>query len=227
VAQVGLQVPGSDGLTGAAVIGYQQASGGVPAPPDKGQAYADRVLSRDGVEVGQTVQVGPQRLPLQVIGFVDDASFQQQGGLWTSAATWREVATSVRPDSPLADGAFQALSVTVVPGYDPAGVAQNIDHATGGTTQTLTREQAILAIPGLKEQNSTFSSIIYVTLFVAGIVVALFFALLTLERSGMYAVFGHRHRRQIRVITQAVAIAVLSFLLQARPRCPPCCSSAG
>ena len=42
------------------------------------------------------------------------------------------------------------------------------------------------ALPGIKEQNSTFSAIIYVTLFVAGLVVALFFALLTLERIGLY-----------------------------------------
>lgn len=218
VSQVGMQVPGRDDLIGAAVIGYQEAGTGIPAPPaTKGEAYADRALSRSGVEVGQTVGVGPQRLPLRIIGFVDDASFQQQGGLWVSAETWREVSTSVRPDAPLSDGTFQALSVSVAPGFDVAGTAQNIDHVTGGATRTITRDAALQAIPGLKEQNSTFSSIIFVTLFVAGIVVALFFALLTLERTRMYAVFkaigGSSRQIFTSVVTQAAAIAVVAFLL--------------
>ena len=47
---------------------------------------------------------------------------------------------------------------------------------------------AVLALPGVKAQKSTFNQIVYVTFIVAGIVIALFFALLTLEKRTQLAI---------------------------------------
>ena len=44
-----------------------------------------------------------------------------------------------------------------------------------------------LAIPGVEQQKSTLNSIIYTTLAVAGLVVALFFALIVLEKRELFA----------------------------------------
>ena len=119
----------------------------------------------------------------------------------------------------LAPGTFQVLTVSTAAGADPTRVAAAIDAATGGATQTVTRSEAVDSLPGLKQQRSTFNAIIYTTFFVAALVVALFFALLTLERIGMYAVFKAigASSRQIftQVVLQAVVIAVISFVLGA------------
>ena len=112
------------------------------------------------------------------------------------------------PCSP--EGTFQALAVGVEPGADPEAVAAAVDEATG-STETVTREEAVLALPGVKEQSSTLSAIINTTFLVVGIVVALFFALVTLERSALYAVLkaiGASSRQLLAgVVVQAVVVA--------------------
>ena len=219
VALVGAEVPGESELADAAVVGYEQVTGDIPAPPGPGEAYADRSLERSGVVIGDRIGLGPTRYPVTVEGWVDDANFLLQGGLWVEPGTWREVLGASRPDSVLPDGTFQALVVTTDPGADPTAVAAAIDATTGGSTDTLTRDDAVLALPGIKEQNSTFTSIISTTLFVAGLVIALFFALLTLERVGMYAVLkaigGSTAQIFAGVVTQAVVVAAVSFAVGA------------
>jgi putative ABC transport system permease protein len=119
---------------------------------------------------------------------VSDTSYLLQGGLWVAPPTWRAVLAASRPDATLPPGTFQALSVTTRSGVDPATVAGAIDRATAGSTHTLTTAAAISALPGVESQRTTFRAIIGVTLLVAGVVVALFFALLTLERTALYGV---------------------------------------
>lgn len=219
VALVGGTVPGETDLADVSVVGYEQPTGDVPAPPAPGEGWADRSLERAGVAVGDELGLGPARVPVRVAGWIEDANYLLQGGLWVEPGTWRTVLASARPDATLPEGTFQALALTVEPGADPKTVATAVDDATGGATDTLTREEAVLALPGIREQNSTFASIIFVTVFVAGLVIALFFALLTLERTGMYAVLKAigASTPQIfsGVVVQAVVVAVISFVFGA------------
>ncbi len=213
-ALLGVTVPGRSDVADGAVVGYQLSSASLPAPPDPGTAYADRQLRDDGVSVGDRVLVGPAEVPLEVVGFVDDTNYLQQGGLWVEPGTWRSVLSANRPDAVVGDGEFQALVVRVAAGADVNRVLAAIDQATG-STETLTESEAIAAIPGVTEQSATFTAVIGVTVFVAGLVIALFFALLTLERLGLYAVlkaFGGSSASLVAgVVLQAVAVAVGAF----------------
>ena len=71
---------------------------------------------------------------------------------------------------------------------NPDEVAAAIDEATGDATETLTIADAVEALPGVSQQRSTFNQIIGVTVIVAVVVVALFFALITVERIGLYGI---------------------------------------
>jgi putative ABC transport system permease protein len=62
-----------------------------------------------------------------------------------------------------------------------------IDREVPSVT-ALTIDEAIARLPGVSQQQSVFGAIIGVTFAVAGIVVALFFALLTIERVGLLGV---------------------------------------
>ena len=154
---------------------------------------------------------------MSVVGWVSDTDFLLQGGLWGTIDTWREVLSSARPDQVLAPGTYQVLTVSTAAGADPARVAAAIDAATGGKTQTVARSFAVDSLPGITQQRSTFTAIIDTTLFVAALVVALFFVLLTIERVGMYAVFkavGASSGQLFgQVVLQAVMIAAVSFVL--------------
>ncbi len=221
VTQLGARIPGNGprDLADVALFGYQQAPDGVPAPPADGEVWADSILKDDGVKQGQTLQLGPERSEVKVVGFVDDVSYSGAGSLWANPATWREVQNANRPASSVAPGVFQALLVRT--SGDSSAVAAAIDRATadnsgantpGGATETVSLATASDAIGGVKQQRSVFNQIIGVTLVIAAVVVALFFALLTVERVGLYGVLkaiGARSRTLFAgVVAQATVVAL-------------------
>ena len=175
-------------LVPVVLFGYEGASQGLPEPPTKpGEAWADDTLEAEGVEQGDVIRIGPSRSPVEVIGFVDDTRYAGQGALWASLATWRQVQNENRPDARVAPGISQAIVVQATQA-DAADLATRIDEATGGTTSSLTEDEAINALPGVAAQESVFNQIIGLTVLIAIIVVALFFALITVERIGLYGV---------------------------------------
>jgi len=191
VIQLGARIPGKGprDLADTALFGYELAPTGVPeTPPALGQAYADETLKSKGVEQGMEILVGPYRAPVTIVGFVSDTGYLGQGSLWASPATWRQVATTNKSVSTLPDGEFESLVVRGDGTIGAGDLAAAIDTAGAGATKTLTISEAADAIPGVKEQRSTFAQIIGVTVAIAIVVVALFFALLTVERTGLYGV---------------------------------------
>lgn len=216
LALLGVEITGADEVADGAVIGYELPSGELPEPPAPGEAWADRQLADEGVSEGDEVRVGPAGVPLTVVGFVEDTNYLQQGALWVEPDTWRRVLAENRPDAVVADGSFQALVVRYATGAEAAAVADRIDEATGAT-ETLDEAAAIEAIPGIVEQNATFTAVIGVTVFIAALVIALFFALLTIERTGLYAVLkavgGSSRTLVAGVVIQSVVVATGAFLL--------------
>jgi putative ABC transport system permease protein len=202
-------------LIATAVIGYELAPNGLPTdPPADGQAIADDSIRDDGVEQGDVLLLGPARTPIEVVGFVSDTQYTGQATLWTSLDTWRSVTAANRPAQAFGEDAVQAV-VAVVDDPDTAPAA--IDEATGGATATLSIDAAIDALPGVSQQRTTFNQIIGVTAIVALIVVALFFTLITLERTGLYGVLkaigASSGRLFMGVAAQAAVLAVVSSLL--------------
>jgi putative ABC transport system permease protein len=217
LAQLGARVPGNDprDLASVALFGYEIQPDGVPAPPADGTAYADDVLEADGIEVGMTIELGPARTPIEIVGFVSDTSYSGQGSLWASPDTWRDVLRANRPDAQVGDDVFQAL---IVQG-DVPDLPAAIDEATEGATESFTVDGAIAAIPGVEQQQTTFNQIIGVTVAIALVVIALFFALLTVERTSLYGVLkalGARSGSIFRgLVTQAVVVTLIATTIAA------------
>ena len=214
ITLVGTKVPNRTELIDTAVIGYEQATNGGPAPPLAGQAYADRRLAAFGVRVGQTLAVGRGAVPVTVVGWLDDSNYLLQGALWVEPSTWRDVQNTSRPDQPVEPGTFNVLAVSGT--GPPARLARGIDVATDGQTKSLTKSEAVLSSPGTRQQKSTFNGIIGVTFLVVALVVALFFVLLTIERSALYGVLkaigAPTGRLAMGVLLQAVTIAAIAFV---------------
>ncbi|MDH3754671.1 MAG: ABC transporter permease [Acidimicrobiia bacterium] len=215
---LGVAIPGEREIADGAVAGYELASGALPAPPSPGQAYADRRLEKFGARLGQTVLVGPAEVPLELIGWVEDTNYLLQNGLWVEPDTWRSVQTTNRPDAPVGAGEFQTFIVRSTGTIETDELIARIDSATG-RTETLSENDAVFAVPGITEQNATFTAVIGVTIFVTGLVVALFFALLTIERQGLYALLkaigGSSRTLVAGVVVQSLAVALGAYLLGA------------
>jgi putative ABC transport system permease protein len=209
---LGAQVPGEKDLADVAVAGYETPPKGVPAPPADGEGIADSRLEDAGASKGDTILVGSAQTPVTIIGFVDDTSYLLQSTVWVNLDTWHEVQNANRPDAALAPDVVQALVVSGT-GDLPA----SIDTATAGATKTLSLDESVLALPGVKQQRDTFNQIIYSTLVVVLAVVGLFFSLLTLERLGLYGVLkaiGASTRRLFAgVVLQAVIVALIAFVV--------------
>ena len=216
VAQLPVRAPGQVEPDDAAVFGYEAANQQVPAPPPTGQAYVDRAFEDSAIEVGDTLQLGPQRTPITIAGWVQDTAFSLQGGIWMDPQTWSRVIEANVPAAVLAPGGSQAILVTTAAGQEAQTVADRIARQVSSVT-ALTKEDAILGIPGVRDQRSIFTAIITVTFVVAGLVVALFFALLTLERVGLFGVLkaiGTTSRTLAAGLSlQAVLIALAAFVL--------------
>ncbi|MEY4229168.1 MAG: hypothetical protein RLZZ362_17, partial [Actinomycetota bacterium] len=82
-----------------------------------------------------------------VDGWVEDVSYLLQGGLWVDLPTWRAVQNANRPDAFVPDDVVQVLVV-----QGSGDLPSTIDAATGGATSTLTRDGAVDALPGVREQ---------------------------------------------------------------------------
>jgi putative ABC transport system permease protein len=207
-------------LVPVVLFGYELAPRGLPdEPPADNEVWADGSLRSEDVEEGTTIRLGPARTEVTVIGFVDDAQYSGQGTLWGSLATWREVVGANRPAEAADDDVVQALVVRDDPDRGGGDLAAAIDAATGDATRTLTIAGAIEALPGVSQQRSTFNQIIGVTILIAVVVVALFFALLTVERVGLYgvlkAVGASSGTLFAGVVTQAVVVALVASLVGA------------
>lgn len=212
--------PGDDpetrDLISTALLGYELAPRALPDdPPAEGEVIADTTLEAEGIEEGDTLLLGPARSEVKVVGFVDDTGYAGQTSLWGSLDTWRSVTSANRPDRTFGDDGVAALVVRV--DGDASQVGDRIDEATDGATATLTIDEAIEALPGVAQQRSTFNQIIGVTAVIALVVVGLFFALITVERTSLYGIlkaigassstlFGG-------VLLQAVVLALLASAL--------------
>lgn len=219
VAQLGARVPGAAerDLADVALFGYELPPEGVPETPPDGAGYAAESLRSDGIEEGMTIELGPRRTPVRIDGFVDDLQYSGQGAVFVAPGTWREALNANRPGAGVGEGVFQSLVVVADPGSDGDELAADIDEATGGATSSLTVEAAADAIPGVDQQRSVFNQIIGVTVLIAVVVVALFFALLTVERTAMYGVLKAVGARSSSLfaglVVQAVVVTAVAALI--------------
>jgi putative ABC transport system permease protein len=114
-----------------------------------------------------------------------------------------------RPDAVLADGVFQSLAVRG--STTDQDLATTIDALEIGV-DAFTIDEAVEAIPGVSEQRGTFNQILGVTVVIALVVIALFFALITVERTSLYGVLKAIGARSstifVGLVTQAVVLTL-------------------
>jgi putative ABC transport system permease protein len=212
---------------GLALLASEQPLG--PIIPGPGEAIVSSTLRGvRGIEEGQTLLVGPFRVPVTIIGFTSNTDLWLLGGVVVDKTTWLEAfgQSASGPGTGEGDGegsqptgsqtGSQALFVKVAQGADMEQVADAIDQVTDGATETFTRSGAVRAVPGVRVQATIFGYIKAVTLAVALVVVGLFLSFLTLERTPLFAVLkavGASSRQLFTgVVSQALIITLVAVL---------------
>lgn len=222
VAAVGaLGLVGSTATAGGGEIvdivlfGYDLATGVIPSPPADGGAIVDRALAdRHDVAVGDRLLLGPTSEPVVVAGIVGDLS-QGSPTVWVSTRRWREILRSGNPAALPPEGVSQALVIEPSAGVRIGELAQRLGRSEG--IDVVTSAEAIDALPVVQQQSSTFEGIIGVTFVVTLLVVALFFALITLERVDLYAVLkalgASSSGLMVGISAQAVVVSLVALVL--------------
>jgi putative ABC transport system permease protein len=202
-------------LRDVVLVGYDVATDRLPAPPPGGGAVVDRALADVlPFEGGDVLEVGPAATPVEVTAIVDDLT-QGAPTIWVAGDAWREVAATGPAVGPIAAGGAQALVVVPADGADRAALIGRIADAGLGV-EAITSAEAVLALPVVQQQSSTFQGIIGVTFAVTLLVVALFFALITLERTALYAVLkalGARTRDLLLGVSAQAAVTAVAAVV--------------
>jgi putative ABC transport system permease protein len=180
----------------AAVIGHIPGRAGEPTKlidgrrPEAGEpgvVLADASLEAEGISLGDTLTIVGASQSLSVVGFVEDSRYLLAHSLWVPLETWEALRIEVRPETARLGAFVQAFPILVEEGADVERVAGEIDTVMGAT-ETVTTDEAALSLPGVEQQESTFTAIIAASFVVVALVIALFFALVTLEKRGQLAI---------------------------------------
>ena len=157
----------------------QVVEGRLPGPDAPDGVAVDKALADAGLGLGTTLDVGG--VTRTVVGVVADAQYQGLPTAWLSLEAYGEMRAAVRPE--LAGQPVQASTFGLILAD---GVTADEVPAPAGIV-IASNEETYLSIPGVREQKSSLNAIIYASLAVGGLVVALFFALVVLEKRELFA----------------------------------------
>ena len=194
----------------------QFVDGRRPSMGERGVGIADISIQESGVSLGDSVTLTDSTQPIEIVGFVENAQYLLAATVWVPLETWQDLRLEVRPETGGRGPVVQAIPLLVESDETVADVAAALDVALG-TTETVSKDEAVLSLPGVDQQQSTFSAIIVVSFVVVGIVIALFFALITLEKRGQFAILkaiGSPNRLLLQgVLLQALIATVAGYAL--------------
>ncbi len=153
--------------------------GALPSPERPDGVAVDSTLADQGLGVGSSLTVGGVSVP--VVGIVDDAGYQGLPTAWLALDTYDQMRAAVRPESAGLEPTAAVFGLGLAEGVS----AEQVSPPPGMSIESNT--DTYLSIPGIQEQRSSLNAIIYASLAVAGLVVALFFALVVLEKRELFA----------------------------------------
>ncbi len=213
--QIGSTASTGDGeLLDIVLFGYDLATEVIPEPPRDGAVIDAALTEGRDVRVGDILSIGANAEPVLVVAIVDDLS-QGSPTVWIANDRWRTVVETSKPTALPPVGSSQALVVEPDEGIAAADLAPELNRIEG--ISAVTPAAAIESLPVVQQQSTAFEGIIAMTYVVTLLVVALFFALLTLERVGLYAVLkalgAGTKDLMAGVSAQAIGISVLAVVV--------------
>ncbi len=196
------------------LFGYDLQTDVIPAPFTDGAVVDEALADRNDVAVGDTLLIGATAEPVMVAAIVEDLSLGSPT-VWISTTRWRQIISVGNPAALPPEGINQALIIEPSSGVAVEDLATELSAIDGIAAVTAT--EAVDSLPVVQQQSSTFEGIIGVTFVVTLLVVALFFALITLERVGLYAVLkalgAGTKDLMAGISAQAVCVSVVALLL--------------
>lgn len=221
-------------VTAAAVAGYDTGGVGSPGtivegrlPGAPGEVVANQADADRGFAVGDVVTVEPAGLDLRVVGLAADAGLNVSPTVWTTAATYVDVARTRNPEL-TEELRPNVLAVKPSEGVDPGTLVDRL-NAADPDIDALTASDAAARNPGVVSIQQSFGIIFVLFAAMVPLVVGLFFLIVTTQKAPtltlLRAVGAPARRLGAVVLVQVgvvlavgLAVAVAAYTAFARQR---------
>lgn len=168
-------------------------------------AVVDGSFRAGGVKLGDTLTLKPSGETVKVIGFTEGARLNHQPAVFVTLERWQAL-------NPRTGGTLNAVALKT-----DAARAEQV--AQLGGLGVLTRAQTLQALPGYKEEQGSLTMIQVFLVAVAAFVMAVFFYVLTLQKTpqlGLLKAIGASNRRLAgSLVAQMLLLTVLAVAVAA------------
>lgn len=168
-----------------------RASEGTALAADSEGAVIDQSFQKEGVKVGDTLTLKPGGETLKVLGFTGQARLNHQPVVFVTLKVWNTF-------NPRARGTLSAVALK-----DPA---ETLKLPEG--VKMLTRAETLQELPGYKEELGSLTMIQVFLVVVAAFVMAVFFYVLTLQKTSQFGLL-----KAIGATTRTLATSLIAQML--------------
>ncbi len=139
-------------------------------------------LKDEGYDIGDTLSLDGSTEKLQIVGFVENETFNHLPAVFTTMDEWR----SYKYAAPGSDnGIVDPINAVVLQG-------ENIDSETLNKSidgiETATKNEAIQGMPGYTAENGTIMMMLGFLIVISAFVIAVFFYVLTIQKTNQFGV---------------------------------------
>lgn len=167
------------------------------------------VLKNQGIKLGDTLEIEGTDKVIEVIGFVENESFNHLPSVFMIMDTWRDIHFAA-PGSDM--GMNNPVNAIMLQGDNV--VPEEIEKLVEGI-EVATKQEAINGIPGYTAENGTIMMMLGFLLAISAFVITVFFYVMTLQKSNQFGIMkaiGASNRFLGRaVVSQVFLLAVISI----------------
>lgn len=179
-------------------------SGTELAQAPSGGVVVDNEFARQGVKLGDTLQVTPSGETMTVAGFTSGEKYNHLPVIFMPLAQWQALKFKTVEE---AGGIGDPISAVVFQGSSAA--LDRISAAIQGV-DVGTKQDAIRALPGYSSEMSTVRTIL---VFLAALVMAVFFYVITLQKTHQFGVLKAIGARTSTLVVELIGqVATLAFV---------------
>ena len=140
-------------------------------------------LKNAGYKIGDVVKVSNSTMELEIIGFVQNETFNHLPSVFAVMDTWREYQYAAPGSDNGVEKPVQAFFVSAPDLDDPAA----INEAVKGT-ETVGKKAAINGMPGYTAENGTIVMMLAFLIVISAFIIAVFFYVITMQKTQQFGV---------------------------------------
>lgn len=144
---------------------------------------ANDTLKDAGYAIGDVIKVSNSTMELEIVGFVENETFNHLTSVFMVMDTWREYQFAAPGSDNGVANPVQAFFISAPDLDDPA----TIDAALEGT-ETVNKKAAINGMPGYTAENGTIMMMLGFLVVISAFIIAVFFYVITMQKTQQFGV---------------------------------------